>query len=161
MQRMTITIDDDLMAEFDRYMAQRGYENRSEAVRDLVRDKLESERLSDDGGQCVATLSYVYSHEERELAKRLTRSQHHHHDLTLSTVHVHLDHDTCLEAMILRGPTAAVRDFGNGIVAERGVRHGNLHLVPAEVRLVKHSHSHDDETGIESALPHVHSRPVT
>ncbi|MGB0682772.1 MAG: nickel-responsive transcriptional regulator NikR [Magnetovibrionaceae bacterium] len=160
MQRITITIDDDLMEQFDRFMAEQAYENRSEAIRDLLREKLESERIEQDTGQCVAALTYVFSHEERELAKRLTKRQHHAHDLALSTMHVHLDHDSCLETTVLRGSTASVRDFGRAVIAERGVRHGNLHMVPVDLQMSDHSHQHGDEEGT-TALPHVHSKPHT
>ncbi|WP_316975792.1 nickel-responsive transcriptional regulator NikR [Shumkonia mesophila] len=158
MERITITVDGDLLAQFDAYMKRNGYENRSEAFRDLVRGKLEGERIaSGDAAFCVGCLSYIYDHHERELARRLTQAQHDHHDLNLSTLHVHLDHDTCLEAMIVQGPTEAVKSFGNGVIAERGVRHGNLHIVPADVKIGRHAHG----TGSDIKTPHVHSRPRT
>lgn len=158
MERITITLDDELLAQFDAYMQRNGYENRSEAFRDVVRDKLEGERLdSGEATHCIGCLTYVFNHHERELARRLTQSQHDHHDLSLSTLHVHLDHDTCMEAMILRGPTEAVRAFSNTVVSQRGVRHGNLHLVPADVSLDRHTHG----SAVETHSHHVHSRPKT
>lgn len=158
MERITITLDDGLLAQFDDYMQRNGYENRSEAFRDVVREKLEGERLdSGAASHCIGCLSYVFNHHERELARRLTQAQHDHHDLSLSTLHVHLDHDNCLEAMILRGPTEDVRVFANAVVSQRGVRHGNLNIVPADVEMDRHSHGLDGDT----RTAHVHSRPKT
>ncbi|MDX2104024.1 MAG: nickel-responsive transcriptional regulator NikR [Alphaproteobacteria bacterium] len=152
MQRLTITLDDDLVALIDGHMAARGYTNRSEAVRDLVRAGLAGEPEALPTGECVATLSYVYDHEARDLARRLMGTQHDHHGLVWSTLHVHLDHDACLEVAVLRGSVAAVKRFANSVLTERGVRHGTLHLVPVAA---DHHHSHDDDVH-----PHHHLRPV-
>ncbi len=142
MERITISIDEDLAAEFDWLIAKRGYKNRSEAVRDLVRSHLEAEIASEgQDGHCVANLSYVYNHHERDLAERLTALQHGQHDLTVATMHAHLDHDNCLESVILRGATGAVRAFADALTSERGVRHGQLNLVSVDVA-DGHRHSH-------------------
>jgi len=144
MQRFTISLDDELAHEFDRLIEQRGYSNRSEAVRDILRvhlDRLREE--ADADAQCVANLSYVYNHHERDLAERLTRIQHAHHDLTVSTMHAHLDHDYCIESVMLRGPAIAVRRFADALTAERGVRHGQLNLVTVELDApAAHTHVH-------------------
>src|SRR5215471_5632288 len=104
MQRVTITIDDDLVAEIDAFMAGRGYANRSEAIRDLARSGLSQSSLEVARARnCVATLSYVYDHAARELPKRLTQDFHAQHGLAQATLHVHLDHDSCLEVTVLRG----------------------------------------------------------
>ena len=133
MQRFTISLDEDLAQAFDRLIERRGYRNRSEAVRDLLRGQLESSRQeSGEARHCVANLSYVYNHHERELAERLAGIQHRHHDLTVSSLHVHLDHDHCIESVILRGATQAVRACADALMAERGVRHGSLNLVSVE-----------------------------
>ena len=107
MQRVTITIDDDLLAELDRLVVARGYQNRSEAIRDLTRAGMQHtapETAPDQ--QCVAALVYVYDHGVRELAKRLTHAFHDHHDMAVSTMHVHLDHDSCMEVTVLKGRAA-------------------------------------------------------
>jgi CopG family nickel-responsive transcriptional regulator len=156
MQRVTITLDDDLNDAFERFRASRGYANRSEAVRDLIRQRLETERLqAEPGGACIATLSYVYNHHERELAARLTQAHHHHHDLAVSTLHVHLDHDHCLETVVLRGPSDRVRAFADAVVAQPGVRHGRLSLLP--VRAAEEVHDHGADGG---AAPHLHLEPL-
>jgi CopG family nickel-responsive transcriptional regulator len=141
MQRVTITLDDDLVAGIDQLVESRGYQGRSEAMRDLARAGLR-EAAEDDGrtGDCVAALVYVFDHHARDLAKRLTRVFHDHHDLTISTLHVHLDHDTCMEVSVLRGNTAAVRHVGDHVIAERGVQYGRLVMAPAEIEGEIHSH---------------------
>ena len=112
MERFTISLDDALAAQFDSLIAARGYGNRSEAIRDLIRGAIETDRQRESlDGQCIANLSYVYNHHERVLAERLTSLQHDHHDLTVSSMHCHLDHEHCIESVILKGPTADVRRF--------------------------------------------------
>ncbi len=141
MQRVTVTVDDELVDEIDQFMSLRGYQNRSEALRDLARAGLQQmQEDSHAGGECVAALVYVYDHHVRELAKRLVDTQHDHHDLSIATMHAHLDHATCLEVALLRGRAAEVRRFAAEITSERGVRHGRLVLVPVEVTTEKHTH---------------------
>jgi CopG family transcriptional regulator, nickel-responsive regulator len=141
MQRITLSVDDDLAAALDRHMRQRRYASRSEALRDILRDVQARQQLDEEGsGFCVATLAYVYDHETRDLARRLTEAQHKHHDLQVATLHVHLDHESCLEVSVLRGPAKAVRALADNTVSQRGVRHGHLHLVPAESARGRHSH---------------------
>ena len=142
MQRTTIVLDDEFVHELDRIIAVRGYQNRSEAVRDLaragMRQAAEEERLA---GDCVAALVYVYDHDERELAKRLTHSFHDQHELSLSAMHVHLDHGSCLEIAVLKGDANDVRHLADHVTAERGVRHGRLVMVPVEMESEKHAHA--------------------
>jgi CopG family nickel-responsive transcriptional regulator len=92
---------------------------------------------------CVASFSYVYNHHERELAERLTEAQHARHDLVVAAMHVHLDHDNCLESVVLKGPTAAVQGFANELQAQRGVRHGHINLITVETGDAHHGpHAH-------------------
>jgi CopG family transcriptional regulator, nickel-responsive regulator len=141
MQRVTITIDDDLVAEIDAFMAARGYANRSEAIRDLARSGLSQSNLEvTHDRNCVATLSYVYDHAARELPKRLTQDFHAHHGLAQATLHVHLDHDSCLEVTVLRGGSAEVKAFADHVIAERGVRHGHIAYMPADGGAHPHDH---------------------
>ncbi|KJV07968.1 nickel-responsive transcriptional regulator NikR [Methylocucumis oryzae] len=143
MERFTISLSDELAAEFDQFIEAKGYSNRSEAVRDLLRKEIESKRLAENQAvYSVATLSYVYNHHERNLAERLTNLQHEAHDLVVSSMHVHLDHDDCIETLFLRGLTQHIRDFSSKVAAETGVRHSMVNLVPIKLALVQHSHSH-------------------
>jgi CopG family nickel-responsive transcriptional regulator len=156
MERITISLEETLAKEFDRLIARRGYANRSEAVRDLLRRELEAERAGEGDGHCVANLSYVYNHHERDLGERLTQAQHEHHDLCVATMHAHLDHDSCLETVILRGPRNTVRAFADSVIAERGVRHGSLNVVTVDVVRGPTSHRHAHGT---HAHDHVHLKP--
>jgi CopG family nickel-responsive transcriptional regulator len=156
MDRFTISLNEDLARQFDELISQKGYQNRSEAVRDMLRNELESARLErQEAPFCVASLSYVYSHHARDLTERLTDLQHQHHHLVLSSMHVHLDHDNCLETVILRGATGEVSKFANELMAVREVRHGKVNLVPVEL------HDHDHAHGSRSHQYHVHTRPRT
>ena len=152
MQRVTVTLEDELLAEVDRMVAERGYQNRSEAIRDLARTGIR--QAAEDAGtprDCVAALVYVYDHEARNLSKRLTQSFHDHHDLSLAALHVHLDHTSCLEVAVLRGKATEVRHFADHIVAERGVRYGRLVTIPVDMDLQTHAH------GGEAKHRHLHA----
>ena len=178
MERFTISLDEKLAHEFDHSIAERNYTTRSEAVRDLLRAELQNTRLKKDAAvNCVACLSYVFNHHERDLAERLNSLQHDQHDLTVSTMHAHLDHDYCLETVILRGNTDAVREFSDAVIAERGVHHGKLNLIAVDVHephtharnaaparppsARKRGHAGDDDYDHHHVehLPHVHVKP--
>ena len=130
-ERVTISIDEELMQAFDAFLKNRGYTNRSEALRDLIRDRLEAERMAADPHiPCVAALTYVYDHQERMLGMKLMHAQHQHHDLSQSTLHLHIDNDECLETTVLQGPQSDIRHLADSILAQPGVRHGQLHIIP-------------------------------
>ena len=153
MQRITVTIDDDLMAELDRLIAARGYQNRSEAIRDLARAGIQQTlRETHTAPDCIAALVYVYDHEARELSRRLTRLFHDHHDLSLATTHIHLNHDSGMAVALLKGSTPRVELLVKLVLAERGVRYGRVVIVPT--LLGEDAHEHDDAHG----HPHRHVR---
>lgn len=131
MQRITITIEDDLLEAVDDHAKQHEYQNRSEAMRDLLRRGLNHAvpALAGDR-EAVAAVVYVYDHHVRELSKRLTETYHHHHAVSLAALHVHLNEETCLEVSVLRGPADEVRHVAEHVVAERGVKHGCVHVLP-------------------------------
>lgn len=134
MDRFTISLDDDLAAAFDELIKQHGYTTRSEAVRDLLREHLQKRAASGNAtGYCVANLSYVYDHHERELAERLASIQHAHHDLVLAATQAPLDHQQRLESVLLKGSVKAVQAFAHEIMAERGVRHGQVNVVNVDL----------------------------
>ncbi len=154
MQRVTITIDDELDAELDRFMGARGYANRSEAIRDLARSGLQQAAAEIGGPRpCIAALIYIYDHEARDLPKRLTRDFHDRHDLAQATLHMHLDHDSCMEVTVLKGRGSDVQEFADHIIAERGVRHGHVVYLPADA-----AHSHGQKGGHAGTHSHGHSR---
>ncbi len=140
MQRITITIDDDLLEAVDDFMKRRGYSSRSEVMRDLVRERLVSERIQDPEAHCIGVLSYVFEHEVRELSRRLTNAYHHRHDLSVATTHIHLNHDSCLEVSVLRGAPADVQSFADTVSSQRGVHHAHLHVIPAHITTEEHRH---------------------
>ena len=148
MQRITITIEDDLLAEIDAAAGERGYQNRSEIMRDLARAGLQqTAQEAVLSGQCVAALVYVYDHAARGLSKRLVQNFHGHHDLSLATLHVHLDDDSCMEVTALKGAASEVQHFADHIIAERGVRYGRVVMIPTagtrKKRARKSAHRHD------------------
>jgi CopG family nickel-responsive transcriptional regulator len=152
MERVTISMSDKFAAELSAFMDSAGYANRSEALRDLAR--LGLQRARESVGECFATLSYVYNHHTRELPKRLTGAHHDHHHLHVATLHVHLDHENCLEVAVLRGKTGAVRDFAKGVIAERGVTHGQVSFIPVTLETEAHRHGDDGNAG-----KHLHAHP--
>lgn len=159
MERFTISLEENLAQQFDQLVVQAGYQNRSEAVRDLLRQKLTEVNLQNDQAKfCVASLSYVYNHHGRDLAERLMQIQHEYHDIVVVVTHVHLDHDNCLETTLLRGPTAVVRRFGEAVMTERGVRHGQINIVPVSLE-ESHAHGHDHPHGPSAG--HMHVIPET
>jgi len=147
MERITMSIEETLARDFDALIATRGYTSRSEAMRDLLRREVEAHRnVADPKAHSVASLSYVYNHHARDLAERLTEAQHDHHDLVVATMHVHLDHEHCLETVILKGRTTVVQAFAGKLQAERGVTHGQLNLISVQPgdrhRLPGYHHHH-------------------
>jgi CopG family transcriptional regulator, nickel-responsive regulator len=155
MERVTISLSDELAAELAAFMTNSGYENRSEAIRDLVRLGLERRRIEEGAaGDSIAMLSYVFDHHTRELPKRLTATHHAHHGLQVATLHVHLDSDSCLEVAVLRGETGAIRGFAQSVIAERGVTHGRVTFVPILARAEGQTHP-----GGAPATDHLHAHP--
>lgn len=124
--RFGVSIDSDLAAKFDNKIEQEGYSNRSEAIRDLIRDNLVHDEWNLDGSITVATLSLVYNHHTRDLSENLNSLQHDHHELIVSTLHVHIDHDNCLEVLVMRGPNNRIKKISDRLLATRGVKHGKL-----------------------------------
>jgi CopG family nickel-responsive transcriptional regulator len=157
MERVTISMSDEFAAELAAFVKSHAYENRSEAVRDLARLGIERARVDDDvTGQCVATLTYVFNHHTRELARRLTDAHHTHHDLQVATMHIHLDHENCLEVAVLRGEASIVREFSKSVIAERGVKYGQVSFVPVSIEAESHAHAGGAHAHVH---PHQHSHP--
>jgi CopG family nickel-responsive transcriptional regulator len=151
MQRITISLSDALNAALDEIRRDRGYETRSEAVRDLVRDGIERWREeSAQGEYCVANLSYVFDRRIRALAQRLAEMQHAHHDLVAASTAVRLDHFHTMESVMLKGSTVAVRSFADQVRAERGVRSGSVNLLMVETH-----HHHDGTDHAHDGVAHL------
>lgn len=133
MERITITIDDDLLEKFDRLIDLKGYTNRSEGIRDAIRQMVADQQLeADEDAPCVGCVVYTYNHKERALSSRLVEAQHHHHEIPSATLHLHIDAENCLEATVLNGAVQDVRNMADRITSQTGVKHGRLHMIPIE-----------------------------
>jgi len=126
LSRIGVAIDSDLLAKFDELIGERGYTNRSEAFRDLIRGELVGERWEDPGSIVVGTVTLVYDHHVRQLGERLTSIQHDHYEEVISTLHVHLDHHNCLEVLVVKGTAEAVKKIAGALMSAKGVKHGRL-----------------------------------
>ena len=126
LSRIGVAIDSELLQKFDDLIAGKGYTNRSEAFRDLIRDELVAKQAEKPDAMVVGTVTLVYDHHVRMLEEKLTEIQHEAFHNVLSTLHVHLDHDHCLEVLILKGKSAAVRRLAEVLISTKGVKHGQL-----------------------------------
>ena len=126
-ERVSLAIEADMLARFDAIVERAGHGNRSEAVRDLIRNRLAEETWATPGRRkAVATVSLVYEHGKREVADRLLEVGHGHHDVVVATLHVHLDHDRCLEIIVLRGQPKVLRQVADELMMLKGVEHGKV-----------------------------------
>ncbi len=133
--RIGVAIDSELLARFDDLIAGRGYTNRSEAFRDLIRDELVQKSWESAETEVVGTVTLVYDHHVRMLGEKLTDIQHDHHRNILSTLHVHLDHDNCLEVLIVKGKAGTVQKVANSLISTKGVKHGSLTITTTGAEL--------------------------
>ena len=124
--RIGVAIDEDLLEKFDELIGRRGYTNRSEAFRDLIRNELVEEAWKAPEAEVAGSLTLVYDHHVRQLSEKLLDMQHDHHQTILSTMHVHMDHDNCLEVLVLKGKADAVHRLANALLSTKGVKHGKL-----------------------------------
>jgi CopG family nickel-responsive transcriptional regulator len=130
LERIGISLEEDLLAQFDRLIAEKGYVNRSEAVRDLIRDSLVQREWASRGREeKVAVVTLVYDHDSASLAQKLAHIQHENHRAVVSALHVHLDPHNCLEVLVLRGRGRDISAMGDGLVSTKGVKYGKV--VPA------------------------------
>ena len=123
--RFAVSLDHHLLDDFDRILVRKQYETRSEAIRDLIRDHLVGEAW-DAKRETVGTITIVYNHHVRDLTEKLTSLQHDYHKLILSTMHVHLDHDHCLEVLVVKGKGREIRTVADSLISTKGVKHGKL-----------------------------------
>lgn len=133
LERVSLSIEKDLMERFEKLIARQGRQNRSEAIRDLIRKQLVEEEWEAGNREAVATLTLIYDHSRRELTDRLVETGHHHHEQVLATLHVHLDHDHCLEVTALRGTPSDLRHMAEQMLALKGVKHGQLVMTSAHL----------------------------
>lgn len=127
LNRFSISIEQRLLDRLERLVKKSRYANRSEFVRDLLRERLVEEEWKADE-EVVGTITLVYDHETRELSKKLTRLQHHHHDVVLASTHVHLDEQMCAEMVLMKGPASEIEEMANLLRQQKGVLHASLSL---------------------------------
>jgi CopG family nickel-responsive transcriptional regulator len=149
LSRIGIALDSELLDRFDRSIERQGYTNRSEAFRDLIRDRLVTELTAAPGSIVVGTVTLIYDHHASGITEKLTELQHAHHELVVSTSHAHLDHDSCLEVLIVHGKSAQVAQFADRLIGLKGVQHGRLvmtvpthAMTPPSGKAHKHPHKH-------------------
>ena len=124
--RFGISIDQRLLQQFDVLIGEKGYVNRSEAIRDLIRGSLVEAQWNREEVELVGTVTLVYDHHTRDLADKLTEHQHSHHDAIISSLHVHLDAHNCLEVVVLKGQAGTVKRLADELIGTKGVKHGKL-----------------------------------
>lgn len=124
--RFGVSIEHDLLKKFDKIIKKKGYTNRSEAIRDIIRENLIAETTEDPNSEAIGTLTMIYDHHAGNLTNRLLDLQHHHHKEILTTTHIHVDHDNCLEVLVLKGKTRNIQKLADNIKSLKGIKHGEL-----------------------------------
>ncbi len=125
--RFGVSIPEELSRKFDSHIEEKHYSNRSEAIRDLIRRELVQEEV-DRNEEVVGVVNILYNHHRRDLSEKLTNLQHEYHENVLSSMHIHLDHDNCIEVVLMRGRSEDVKRLGEALIAAKGVKHGTLNL---------------------------------
>jgi CopG family nickel-responsive transcriptional regulator len=133
--RFGVSLDEALLNQFDPFIDRLGYKSRSEAIRDLIRERLVAEEWAIAKTPTMGVLSLVYSHDVRELSKKLTEIQHHHLGIILSSTHIHMDEHNCLEVVILKGSGKAIQEVAGRLLSAKGVKHGKLIMTTTGSRL--------------------------
>jgi CopG family nickel-responsive transcriptional regulator len=141
LSRIGVSIDSELLHRFDSFIADQGYDNRSEAFRDLIRDRLVGSAVVPGSALVVGTVTLIYDHHTRLLPEKLTDIQHENHEVIISTLHAHLDHENCLEVVVLRGKSRDVQKLADRLISTKGVQHGRLVMSSPET-VSHHTHPH-------------------
>jgi CopG family nickel-responsive transcriptional regulator len=131
--RFGVSIEPELLDQFDVIIKKKGYTNRSEALRDLIRKNIVHEETTNPEAEGLGTLTMVYDHHTGSLTKRLLEIQHDHHQEILTTTHIHIDHHHCLEVLVLKGKTKSIQTLADRIKALKGIKHGELVLTSSSL----------------------------
>jgi CopG family nickel-responsive transcriptional regulator len=131
--RFGVSIEPDLLKKFDKTIKKKGYTNRSEAIRDIIRKNLIAESAEDPNTEAIGTLTMIYDHHAGNLTNRLLDLQHHHHKEILTTTHIHVDHDNCLEVLVLKGKTRNIQKLADNIKSLKGIKHGELVITESKL----------------------------
>ena len=132
LKRFGVSMEGSLLRKFDHLVTQRGYENRSEAVRDLVREAIIQQSWEDNDQMIAGSILLFYNHHQRNLMEEMTEIQHDAHDLILATTHFHLNHDSCLELIVVKGKVKEIRELSHKLTSLKGVGYGNFTVAPVE-----------------------------
>ena len=124
--RFSVSLPPKLLEQLDDMTSEKGYDNRSLAIADMIRDKLVEHRQKSSNEEIAGTITLVYDHHKQHVQATLTDIQHDHHEVIISTVHVHLDHHNCLEVLVVRGKAGLVKKIADELIAAKGVKHGRL-----------------------------------
>jgi len=139
LSRIGVALDSDLLVRFDDFISRLGYTNRSEAFRDLIRDRLVAEQTSNPNATVVGTVTLIYDHHSHGVTEKLTELQHANHEMVVSTRHAHLDHDSCLEVLIVHGRSGQIEEFAGRLIGLKGVQHGRL-VMTSPAHSIAHHH---------------------
>ena len=131
-ERIGVSLESKLLAKFDTLIEKQGYQNRSEAIRDLVRQQLSEKTLANPKAKAVAAVCIVYDHHSTKLMEKLTSLQHSHLLKTISSIHIHLDHHNCMEIIVLKGTVGDINKVADNILSQKGVKLGKVNLIPTE-----------------------------
>jgi CopG family nickel-responsive transcriptional regulator len=131
-ERIGVSLEKELLTDFDELIEKQGYQNRSEAIRDLVRQKITEDRLAKPKANAVAVVHLVYDHHETKLMQKLTSLQHSHLLKTICTMHVHLDEHNCMEIIVLKGIVSEIQKMADGILSQKGVKLGKTNFIPSD-----------------------------
>ncbi len=124
--RFGVSLSSDLLKQFDKLIDLKGYKNRSEAIRDLIREELISEEWKEEGRETVGVFSLVYDHHRNDLSQVINNIQHDNLDIIRSSTHVHIDHKNCLEVIILKGKSSEIKKLTDRLTSTKGIKHGKL-----------------------------------
>lgn len=133
--RFGVSIDEKLLDRFDRHISEKGYVNRSEAIRDLIRDTLVAQEIENLEASAFGTLTIIYNHHHGDISDKLNDVQHHHFENIVSTTHIHLDEHNCLEVLILKGKAGVIKSLADAILATKNVKHGRFVIASTETNL--------------------------
>lgn len=147
MQRLTISVDEDIARAFDALIEERRYKNRSEAFRDLLRRELAQNAFERQNADCVAVVSYAFDHHARNLSSKMVEHQHEHQSIVISSMHVHISQNKCVETVVMRGPYDKVHRLAQDTIAETGIEEGAVNYIAVRQDDEKehHAHVHENE----------------
>jgi CopG family nickel-responsive transcriptional regulator len=131
--RFGVSIEPDLLKRFDKVIKKKGYTNRSEAIRDMIRENLITKKIEDFNTEAIGTLTMIYDHHSGILTNKLLDLQHHHHREILTTTHIHVDHDNCLEVLVLKGKSGNIKKLADNIKSLKGIKHGELVITESKL----------------------------